>query len=145
PTPPAPTPAPAPVPQPGVGIAGYPLGVLFVGPNPTGQSPAATAITGVPVQGNAVGLIYAVQQAIVTKTFGGQGGTTDINLPLDILPLVRFGLYGTNQLPRAELAFEIRYLDPQGHEPAAVPRRAGRTNVMYYGVGPIGSTKPGHR
>lgn len=142
---PAPIAAAAPVPQPGVGIAGYPAGVLFVGPNPTGSSSGGTALTGGPAPGNAVGLIYAVQQAIVTKTFGGQAGTTDINLPLDILPLVRFGLYGMNQVPRAEFAFEIRYLDPQGQEPASVSRRTGNTNVMYYGVGPIASTKPGHR
>jgi hypothetical protein len=133
------------VPQPGVGISGYPTGVLFISPSATGASSGLAALTGATPPGNAVGLIYAVQQAIVTKTFGGQGGTTDINLPLDILPLVRFGIYGRDRLPRAEFGFEIRYLDHQGQEPPAVTRRASTTNIMYRGVGPIASTKAGHR
>jgi hypothetical protein len=119
--------------------------VGFVGPNARSASVGAAALTGASAPGGAVGLIYAAQKAIVTKTFGGKGGTTDLNLPLEILPLLRFGLHGKNNLPRAEFDLDVRYLDQQGLEVASAPRRAGDGNVTYYGVGPIASAKPGHR
>jgi hypothetical protein len=63
-------------------------------------------------------------------------------MPLDILPLVQFGLAGKHSLPRADFGFEVRYLDAGVNEPVA--RRAGDTNLTYVGIGPNGSLTGTH-
>ncbi len=129
----------------GAGIVAYPMGVLFNGPHPTAASRDARALTGAAIPGNAVGLVYGVHNAIVRKTFGTEGGTSDLNLPLEVLPLFLFGIAGANAQPRADFAFHARYLDRRGREPRNVNRQSGRTNITYVGVGPIAGLQPGHR
>ncbi len=68
------------------------------------------------------------------KNFWGTPGTSDVNLPLDILPYIRFGVGGVNLLPKVLFGYEARYVGDGG---LALSDGSGETNITYVGVGPV--------
>jgi hypothetical protein len=126
-------PPPMPV-LPSVNRAGFPVEILFDA-NATGPTTGSTALSGHALSGGAVGLIVRLSKDD-TRIFGSQVGTANINLPVNSMATLRFGVLGRSTYPnrpRAEFDLYVRYL---GRTQNFVLPDPAETNVMLYGYLP---------
>lgn len=98
----------------------------------------AEALTGAPLPGGALGLVLRLSRDS-TRHFEDRRGTSNVSIPVQTLPTVRFGIYhGKYKRPRAEFGLRARYVGAQWTfllDPLA-------TSIMAYGYV---EQEPGHR
>lgn len=119
---------------PSVNRAGFPAEVLFDA-SATGPTAGAMALSGGTLPGGAVGLIIRLSKDD-TRIFASGVGTANINLPVNSMPTLRFGVLGRSgypNRPRAEFDLYVRYL---GHNQDFVLPDPAESNVMLYGYLP---------
>jgi hypothetical protein len=126
-TTPAPSPSPA-APSPLPGSSSLPA-YFNIDPASAGATMGLGALSGSPIPGGAVGLIFRWNNDSARHFLGGKG-TANISIPVELVPALKFGIVPSSQKPRADLPLRVRYLGSAGH--MVLPEEL-RTNVMGYG------------
>jgi len=112
----------------------FPIHVLF-DPNSVGPTRGVNALTGSTLPGNAAGLIVRLTRDD-TRIFARREGTANVNLPVETMGTLRFGVLGRGifpDRPRAEFDLFVRYIGM--HNTFVLPNPID-TNVMLYGYIP---------
>jgi hypothetical protein len=125
------TPAPSPPALPSGNRNGFPSEIVF-DLAATGPTVGAAALSGTPLPLGAVGLIIRLTRDD-TRVFGTGIGTANINLPVNTMPTLRFGILGSrgrgnySNRPRAEYDLSVRYI---GRTQSLILDEPAETNVM---------------
>lgn len=106
---------------------GFPQYLLF-DPSASGPTSGASALTGTQLPGDAAGLIVRLNRDSARHFMGGTG-TANISIPVATVSVLRFGMYGKHDRPRAEYELWFRYVSDAG----VVDGGRTSTNIMGYG------------
>jgi len=105
---------------------------VFFDPVATGPTSGTAALSGQALPAGANGLVIRLTRDD-TRLFAGGVGTANINLPVESMPTLRFGVLGRGgypNRPRAEFDLLVRYIGARNTLTLADP---AETNVMLYG------------
>lgn len=67
------------------------------------------ATTGLPLPGNAIGLILKLKRAN-SRYFRNESGNADVNVPITAAVTIRFGISGKHGRPRADITLSVLYI-----------------------------------
>jgi hypothetical protein len=108
---------------------GYPANILF---HPNFDDGPTTGADGLSASVFPFPALLIRLNKMSTKHFRNDRGTSDLNLPFDLLPYFRFGPAGSHQLPKAEFGLNIAYIaNDHFHRVEGL-----QTNLTMVGVGP---------